>query len=74
MNNLRRAVAGLFFIILVALLLAAPGWRVTPRGLENFLELGQAIFKQYLLPFETLSVLLLAALVGAVFLAKREGP
>lgn len=73
MNSLRRMVAGLFLIILVSLLLSVPGWRVLPRGVESFLGLGRAIFSQYLLPFEVLSVLLLAALVGAVFLAKREG-
>jgi len=73
MSRLRRAVAGLFLVILISLLLSAPAWRVLPQGVETFLGLGRAIFKQYLLPFEVLSVLLLAALVGAVFLAKREG-
>ena len=73
MMNLRRAVAGLFLVILVSLLLTPAGWRVLPRGVESLLGIGQAIFNDYLLPFELLSVLLLAALVGAVFLAKREG-
>jgi len=72
MSNLRRALAGLFLAILVALLLAAPAWRALPRGVESFLGLGRALFGRYLLPFEVLSVLLLAALIGAVFLAKRE--
>jgi NADH:ubiquinone oxidoreductase subunit 6 (subunit J) len=63
----------MFLAILVSLLLTAPSWRVLPRGVESFLGIGQAIFNEYLLPFEVLSVLLLAALIGAVFLAKREG-
>ncbi|MFC7440053.1 NADH-quinone oxidoreductase subunit J [Laceyella putida] len=35
--------------------------------------LGDSVFKQYVIPFELTSVLLLVALVGAVILAKREG-
>ena len=70
---MRRVLAGLFLIILVSLLLTSARWRVFPQGAESFLGLGRAIFNQYLLPFEVLSVLLLAALIGAVFLAKREG-
>jgi NADH-quinone oxidoreductase subunit J len=34
--------------------------------------LGQAIFTRYVLPFEIVSVVLLAALVGAVVLARKE--
>ena len=34
--------------------------------------LGKALFSQYVLPFEIVSVVLLAALVGAVVLARKE--
>ncbi|SFS34286.1 NADH-quinone oxidoreductase subunit J [Marininema halotolerans] len=34
--------------------------------------LGKAVFKQYVIPFELTSILLLVALVGAVILAKKE--
>lgn len=34
--------------------------------------LGQALFSRYVLPFEVVSVVLLAALVGAVVLARKE--
>ncbi|MDP8954683.1 MAG: NADH-quinone oxidoreductase subunit J, partial [Actinomycetota bacterium] len=33
---------------------------------------GDAIFSTYLVPFEVISVLLLAALVGAIVLARRD--
>jgi NADH-quinone oxidoreductase subunit J len=33
---------------------------------------GQALFTEYLLPFEIVSVLLLVAMVGAVVLAKKS--
>ncbi|MBD1372148.1 NADH-quinone oxidoreductase subunit J [Hazenella sp. IB182357] len=35
-------------------------------------ELGTSVFKQYVIPFELASVLLLVALVGAIILAKKE--
>ncbi|SDW41817.1 NADH-quinone oxidoreductase subunit J [Marininema mesophilum] len=34
--------------------------------------LGKSVFKQYVIPFELTSILLLVALVGAVILAKKE--
>ena len=36
-------------------------------------EIGEVIFTAYVLPFELVSVLLLAALVGAVVIARRDG-
>ncbi|GAA2760626.1 NADH-quinone oxidoreductase subunit J [Actinopolymorpha rutila] len=35
---------------------------------------GRALFSTWVLPFEVLSVLLLAALVGAIALSRRDGP
>jgi NADH-quinone oxidoreductase subunit J len=35
-------------------------------------DIGDSLFSRFILPFELLSVLLLAALVGAIVLAKRE--
>jgi NADH-quinone oxidoreductase subunit J len=34
--------------------------------------LGEALFSKYLLPFEVASLLLLVALIGTVYLAKRK--
>ena len=34
--------------------------------------LGESLFRNYVLPFEAVSVLLLAALVGAIVLARRD--
>ncbi len=33
---------------------------------------GNAIFQDYVIPFEVISILLLAALVGAVVIARRD--
>ena len=35
-------------------------------------NVGQSIFRDYVIPFEVVSMLLLAALVGAVVLARRD--
>ncbi|HVL82261.1 MAG TPA: NADH-quinone oxidoreductase subunit J, partial [Actinomycetota bacterium] len=35
-------------------------------------DLGQRLFTDWVLPFEALSVLLLAALIGAIVLARRD--
>ena len=36
------------------------------------LDVGRALFTQYLLPFEVVSVLILIAILGAVVLARKE--
>lgn len=41
---------------------------------SNTLEIGKALMKDYILPFELVSVLLLAALIGAIIIAKKEKP
>lgn len=41
-------------------------------GLSEIAPLARLLFSDYLLPFEALSVLLLAALVGAFVLARKE--
>ncbi len=50
--------------------------RTVPAGGENMVQLGQALVdpSAYMIPFEVASLLLLAALIGAVFLAmERKG-
>jgi len=68
--------AGLLLVILVGVV---KGTQLMPQldhvgagevGLVK--NLGRALFKEYLLPFEITSVLLLAAMVGAVMLGKPE--
>jgi NADH:ubiquinone oxidoreductase subunit 6 (subunit J) len=57
--------AGLFVWIFAGRQVPAP-----PVGAAK--PLGNTIFADWVLPFEVLSVLLLAALVGAIVLSKRE--
>ncbi|NLB95136.1 MAG: NADH-quinone oxidoreductase subunit J [Armatimonadetes bacterium] len=62
-----------FFFLLLHLILRSE-WRVVeevPR--DSTTALGLALVERYVLPFELASVILLAAVVGAVVLAKQEG-
>jgi NADH-quinone oxidoreductase subunit J len=67
------AVAAIIIAVLVSLAAAGTNWgtvsddlRIATRDLANLL------FGSYVLAFEAVSVLLLAAVIGGVFLAKRE--
>jgi NADH-quinone oxidoreductase subunit J len=46
--------------------------RVPADGGSNTAALSDSIFSTYLIPFEVVSVLLLAALVGAIVLARKD--
>lgn len=41
-------------------------------AIDNTAQVSDSIFSTYLLPFEAVSVLLLAALIGAIVLARRD--
>jgi NADH-quinone oxidoreductase subunit J len=43
-----------------------------PTGIAGSLEIGQAFMREYVIPFEVASVLLLVALVGAIVVAYEE--
>lgn len=63
--------------VLAALLLAAVqrgGWavRTPPAPVPTTYAIGNAFLSRYVLPFEIASVVLLAALVGAVVLTRKE--
>jgi len=50
--------------------------RTVPEGGEDIVQLGKALVDPdaYMIPFEVASLLLLAALIGAVFIAmERKG-
>ena len=67
--------SGLLLIVLVAVTkgsenLQSPAGGFTDVGTVK--NLGNALYGQYLLPFEITSILLLAAMVGAVMLGKKQ--
>jgi NADH-quinone oxidoreductase subunit J len=68
-------VVGLLFVTIVSLVKIDGSVLATGEISEGFgttKAVGMMLFTEYLLPFEIASVLLLAAIVGAVILAKRR--
>ena len=65
-------VAGLSALLLLTV--ARPGAaNSTPPHLQaSTVTLGQALFSDYLLPFEIVSLILLVGMVGVILLSKRE--
>jgi len=67
------AVAAVILALLITLTVISTDWpTVVARQWTNTTELARTLFADFTLPFEVVSVLLLAAVIGAVFLAKRE--
>jgi len=67
------AIAAIILAVLVSLAALGTDWHaVGPRMRVATEALATLLFKEYVLPFEVVSVLLLAAVVGGVFIAKRE--
>jgi NADH-quinone oxidoreductase subunit J len=56
-------------VLVVAGRTAGPAAQAAPGGVE---AVGRLLFTDYLFPFEVTSLLLLAALVGTLTLAKRR--
>ncbi len=68
-------VAGLLFAVSSWIMIDAFGNQKVDLAVdtqENTRSIGETIFSWYVLPFEIVSVLLLAALVGAVLIARKE--
>jgi NADH-quinone oxidoreductase subunit J len=65
---------GLFFLFLVGATLwnVGAGGRPQAQFVGSPQAIGQSLFKDYVLPFEVTSLLILIALVGAVVFAKKE--
>jgi NADH:ubiquinone oxidoreductase subunit 6 (subunit J) len=67
------AIAAAVLALLIAVVVAATNWDETGTLFETTPEaLAKSLFANFTLPFEVVSVLLLAAVIGGVFLAKRE--
>jgi NADH-quinone oxidoreductase subunit J len=67
------AIASVVIAVIIALAVASTDWGgVAQRIAYTANDISTELFQDYVLPLEIISVLLLAAVVGAVFLAKRE--
>ncbi len=71
---LPAAIAAIVLAIMIGLTASATDWgAVTNRIATGTDALARLLFNSYILPFEVVSVLLLMAVIGGIFLAKREG-
>jgi len=71
------AIAAVILGVLLAVTVTATSWPAgtalsEPQQRELIQRLAKTLFQDYVLPFEVVSVLLLAAVIGGVFIAKRE--
>ena len=68
------ALAAVVLALLLSLVVSATEWpNVAGRSFPSPAPaLARLLFTDYVLPFEVVSVLLLAAVIGAIFLARRE--
>jgi NADH:ubiquinone oxidoreductase subunit 6 (subunit J) len=67
------AVAAIVIAILVSFVALGTDWHASADRARVVTEaLARMLFGEYVLPFEVVSVLLLAAVIGGVFIAKRE--
>jgi NADH-quinone oxidoreductase subunit J len=68
------AIAAVILTVIVVLAIGSTDWHASvERAVTDTTRLAQVLFTDWVLPFEVVGVLLLAAVIGAVFLAKREG-
>jgi len=67
------AISAIVIAVVLALAVGATDWGEVPERIRLATNaLSQVLFNDFVLAFEIVSVLLLAAVVGGVFLAKRE--
>lgn len=66
------AVVALVIVGLVGWAVIQAGWGVAPQAVGAAVEaIATALFTTYALPFEIISMLILVAIIGAIFLARR---
>ena len=67
------AILAIVLALLIAITVLATDWpNQVARQWTETVDVAKSLFSNFTLPFEVVSVLLLAAVVGGVFLAKRE--
>lgn len=70
----RGFVSLLFLLVLILYITRINWWNYTPKEapVGSVTAIGMLLFREYVLPFEVISLILLAAIIGALFLAKKE--
>lgn len=63
---------GLFAVLIVAIRSSVGTQLVEPTEIGRTAAVGESLLREYVIPFEVVSVLLLVALIGAITLARRD--
>ncbi|HEV8488626.1 MAG TPA: NADH-quinone oxidoreductase subunit J [Candidatus Limnocylindrales bacterium] len=72
-QSLGAGIAAIVLAVIIALTIGSTDWPAVGSRIHTATDhLAEVLFSDYVLPFEIVSVLLLAAVIGGVFLAKRE--
>lgn len=77
-NQPLALLVSLLFVAVVVIGAFGTSWNTVselpanPADPSNIESIGMLIFTQYLAPFEVMSVVLLASLIGAIYMAKGE--
>ena len=73
-NQIIAAIVSIIFFVAQVIVIFESEWIVkTPLYLDGTVkEIGRQLMNSYVLPFEIVSVLLLAALIGAATLARKK--
>jgi len=67
------AIASIILAVILGLVISATDWGAAGKTVATVTaEMAKVLFNDYVLPFEVVSVLLLAAVIGGIYLAKRE--
>ena len=78
-NRPAALAVSLLFLAVVVLGTFGTSWNTVselpenPADPSNVEGLGMLIFTQYVIAFEVMSIVLLASLIGAIYMAKGEG-
>ena len=70
-------IGSLGFVTLVGTLIVKTPWPVSQTALKakvSVMSLGKALMGAYVFPFEVISIVLIAALIGTVIIAKQDKP
>ena len=72
------AIIGLLgFVALLTVVIRKTPWPITLEALDakvSVMSLGEALMGAYVFPFEVISIILIAALIGTVVIAKKDDP
>ena len=70
------AACAMFAVSAIFLMAKTEVWQYTEAALttDNVGSIGKYLMTEFMLPFEVVSVLLLAALIGAIVIARKERP